>query len=225
MIMEKNRTVAPGVQKRMVVGPGGEHLQVPESWEFLPAGDGALTRNVKKRGPCWQVQVKMGRRTISKGIWAEKTRIDSARLELERKRESPEYRRKRAADLKRREVKHQEYVQEFYRETVAYLNFHPEYEELAEKLAKEVTEHATPVGSGTVARTARIPLEKRVEAAVLAWLRHQTTGYEKMKIPRIKGRRREMRRMLAARSLRLLEKYRTGEKGAENCPLQLFFSR
>ena len=34
---------------------------------------------------------------------------------------------------------------------------------LAEQLADAVTQHATPVGSGTVARTQRIPIEKRVE--------------------------------------------------------------
>lgn len=53
-----------------------------------------------------------------------------------------------------------------------------------------MTAHATPVGSGTVARTSRIPIERRAEAAVIAWLRHQTTAYDDMKIPRVKGRRR-----------------------------------
>jgi hypothetical protein len=51
-----------------------------------------------------------------------------------------------------------------------------------------VTDHATPVGSGTVARTKRIPVEQRAEAAVIAWMRHQTTGYDGMVIPRIKGK-------------------------------------
>eukprot|EP01035_Chromulina_nebulosa_P056444 gene56444-77358_t len=57
--------------------------------------------------------------------------------------------------------------------------------------------HATPVGSGTVARTKRIPIEQRAEAATIAWMRHQTTGYDSMTIPREKGLRREVRRMLA----------------------------
>ena len=69
--------------------------------------------------------------------------------------------------------------------------------------------HATPVGSGTVARTERIPVEQRAEAAVIAWLRHQTTAYDPMSIPRVKGKRREVRRMLAARSKALLDAYRT----------------
>jgi Fe-S cluster biosynthesis and repair protein YggX len=49
-------------------------------------------------------------------------------------------------------------------------------------MSKLVTAHATPVGSGTVARTERIPLEQRAESAVIAWMRHQTTAYDSMKI-------------------------------------------
>ena len=52
----------------------------------------------------------------------------------------------------------------------------------------------------TVTRTKRIPVEQRAEAAVIAWMRHQTTGYDGMVIPRVKGKRREIRRMLARRS-------------------------
>ena len=36
------------------------------------------------------------------------------------------------------------------------------------------------LGSGTVARTERIPIHEWAEAAVIAWMRHQTTGYEQM---------------------------------------------
>jgi hypothetical protein len=35
---------------------------------------------------------------------------------------------------------------------------------------------------------------------VIAWMRHQTTGYEGMVIPKVKGKRREVRRMLGRRS-------------------------
>jgi len=80
--------------------------------------------------------------------------------------------------------------------------------------------HATPVGSGTVARTKRIPIQQRAEAAVIAWMRHQTTGYDGMVIPRVKGKRREVRRMLARRSHDLLERYRRGEQVGEDCPLK-----
>ena len=83
-----------------------------------------------------------------------------------------------------------------------------------------MTDRATPVGSGTVARTRRIPVGRRAEAAVIAWLRHQTTGYDGMTIPRVKGKRREVRRMLARRSQELLARYRRGEPVPEGCPLR-----
>ena len=92
-------------------------------------------------------------------------------------------------------------------------------EDLAGRLARALTDHATPIGSGTVARTKRIPVEKRAEAAVIAWMRHQTTGYDGMAIPRVKGKRREVRRMLARRSQELLARYRHGEPVPEGCPL------
>jgi hypothetical protein len=110
-------------------------------------------------------------------------------------------------------------VESFFQATLSYLNFHPRYHDLAMQLAREVTEHATPVGSGTVARTERISLEKRAEAAVIAWLRHNTTGYDNMRIARIKGRRREVRRQLASGSLRMLERYRSGEE-CDPCQLR-----
>ena len=55
---------------------------------------------------------------------------------------------------------------------------------------------------------------------VIAWMRHQTTGYDGMAIPRVKGKRREVRRMLARRSLELLSRYRRGEPVSEGCPLR-----
>ena len=70
-----------------------------------------------------------------------------------------------------------------------------------------------------MARTKRIPVERRAEAAVIAWMRHQTTGYDGMVIPRVKGKRREVRRTLARRSQELLARYRRGEAVEEGCPL------
>jgi len=90
---------------------------------------------------------------------------------------------------------------------------------VSRRLARLVAAHATPVGSGTVARTKRIPIERRAEAAVIAWMRHQTTAYDSMKIARVKGQRREVRRMLAARSRSLLEAYRQGHAIPDSCPL------
>jgi hypothetical protein len=51
-------------------------------------------------------------------------------------------------------------------------------------------------------------------------MRHQTTAYDTLAIPRMKGKRREVRRQLAARSKELLDRYRKGEPVPEGCPLQ-----
>ena len=124
------------------------------------------------------------------------------------------------ADARRRDHVQAGYVEDFYAAVLNFLAFNPAHAALAARLARVVADYATPVGSGTVARTKRIPVEQRAEAAVVAWLRHQTTAYESMKIPRVKGKRREIRRMLAQRSQELLGRYRTGEPVGEDCPLK-----
>jgi hypothetical protein len=67
--------------------------------------------------------------------------------------------------------------------------------------------------------------ERRAEAAVIAWVRHHTTAYDSMKIARVKGQRREVRRMLAQRSKELLGAYRRGESTGIACPLALALRR
>ena len=104
---------------------------------------------------------------------------------------------------------------------MTFLAFHEKYADLAQRMARAVTDHATPVGSGTVARTKRIPVEQRAETAVIAWMRHKTTAYDSLAIPKVRGMRREVRRLLARRSHELLEDYRRGEAVAEDCPLQM----
>lgn len=217
----ESRIVAPGPTERTVRTAGRQILDVPPGWALLPPGDAALTRRVKAGGPSWTVQEKKGRRTFSRGVWAPADRIATVRAELEAERATDAYAKRRQADAKRRERKQTEYVEDFRGAVLAFLGFASLHADLAERLAGAVTKHATPVGSGTVARTQRIPIERRAESAVIAWLRHQTTAYDNMKIARIKGKRREVRRMLAEESRRLLEKYRAGETvDPRSCPLQ-----
>jgi hypothetical protein len=159
-------------------------------------------------------------RTFSRGVWASKSTVDSIRRDLAAERATPEYAAKRAAAARRRDREQAEYVTAFRAAALQYLAFHPRYRDLAFRLASAVTTHATPVGSGTVARTERIPVDERAEAAVIAWMRHQTTAYDQMSIPRERGKRREVRRMLAARSKALLDAYRSGGGIPVNCPLQ-----
>ena len=124
------------------------------------------------------------------------------------------------ASRRMRERKQAEYEKEFREAVLKFLAFDEKWSAFAEKLADAVTAHAVPVGSGTVARTQLIPLEQRAEAAVIAWMRHQTTAYDRMSIARIKGERREVRRRLAERSRQLLAQYRSGgEPDTLRCPL------
>lgn len=210
----------PGPTAGTVRGAGGQVITAPAGWILLPPGDAALTRRVKAAGEHWVVQEKKGRRMFSRGIMAPAATIERIRAELTAERSTVAFAKKQAASVRRREVAQADYVEDFTDAVVTYLAFHDKYLPLAIRLARRVADHATPVGSGTVVRTKRIPVERRAEAAVIAWMRHQTTGYDDMKIQRVKGKRREVRRMLAQRSKELLAKYRRGVAIGAECPLQ-----
>ncbi len=173
---DQTRIVRPGIDERSVRTEAGELLRPPDDWEKLPPGDATLTRRVKAGGPSWTVMVKVRKRMMSSGVWAPVARIAAVRETLEAERATPAYARKRAQAAARRERNQAAYVEDFRGAVLDFLRFAPAYRELAERLADVVAAHATPVGSGTVARTQRIPVERRAEAAVIAWLRHQTTA-------------------------------------------------
>ena len=213
-------TFTPGPTPNTVRAADGTILTIPEGWVLLPPGDAGLTRRVKAAGDHWVVQEKVGRKMFSRGVWAASATIEQVRAGLEAERSTGGYARKQESAARRREKDQAEYVEDFHGAVVAFLAFHPDHADLAGRLAGAVTGHATPVGSGTVARTERIPVEQRAEAAVIAWMRHRTTGYDGMVIPRVKGERREVRRMLARRSQELLQRYRRGEAVGEDCPLR-----
>jgi hypothetical protein len=212
---------APGPKPNTVRAADGTVRTIPDGWVHVPPGDAALTRRVRAAGACWSVAEKRGRKVFSRGVWAPAATVERVRTELDAERATEAYARKREADAGRRARAQTQYVEEFRLTVRAFLNFHPTHAAVADRLAGAVAEHATPVGSGTVARTKRIPVEERAEAAVIAWLRHQTTGYDTMAIPRVKGKRREVRRMLARRSVELLNAYRRGEPIPETCPLRV----
>lgn len=217
----QTRIVSPGPDGRSVRSADGQVLRAPSDWALLPPGDPGLTRRTKLAGPTWTVQEKVGRRMFSRGVWAPAATIDAIRKELDAERADPAYAKRRQADAQRRERKQEDYVGEFRGAVLDYLAFDDRHAALSERMATAVADHATPVGSGTVARTQRIPVEQRAEAAVIAWMRHQTTAYDCMPIQRGKGKRRETRRLLAAQSRRLLENYRAGRPvDLATCPLQ-----
>ncbi len=175
---------------------------------------------MKSLGPSWAIIEKRGRKAFSKGLWAPRENIEAAKQALEVERGTAAYAKKRASATARREHEQASYVVSFEVEILNFLRFAPRFEAMARSMARHVTAHATPVGSGTVARTKRIPIERRAESAVIAWMRHQTTAYDSMKIARIKGERREVRRELATISRAVLDLHRRDVAHTPSaCPL------
>lgn len=213
-------TFTPGPTPTTIRAADGTILTAPDGWALLAPGDAARTRRVKEAGEDWVVQENKGRKSFSRGVWAPAATIERIRAELEAERSTEGYAKRKEAAARRRNQAQADYVEDFFGAVVAFLAFHPNHAELADRLARAVTDHDTPVGSGTVARTKRIPVEERAEAAVIAWMRHQTTGYEGMVISRVKGKRRGVRRTLAQRSQELLDRYRHDGSVPEGCPLR-----
>ena len=218
--------VRPGPGARRVVGPRGETLNVPDAWTLLEPGDAAATRRVKKAGPHWVMSEKRGRRTFGRGVWADARTVQRVLAELEVARAAPKYAAKLEKGRARRAAEQVQYAEDFEGEVLRVLGCDAQHRALGASLARAIAAHATPVGSGTVARTKRISIERRAEAATIAWMRHQTTAYDSMVIPRVKGRRREVRRALAARSRELLDGYRRGDAvDPGRCPLSRALER
>jgi hypothetical protein len=217
---DKSLVVSPTADPRKVRLPDGTTASPPAGWALLPPGDAGLTRRVKAAGPSWTVIEMKGRKKFSKGVWAPAAHIESARAVLDVERADPAHARRLEQAAARRAVKHEAYVHDFATEVFQFLRFSKTFHNQAIEMATAVTAHATPVGSGTVARTERISIDRRAEAAVIAWMRHQTTAYDHMAIARVKGARREVRRELAEISRALLDLHRRDVPHAVGgCPL------
>lgn len=198
----------------------GKVVSLPDNWTLIKSGDAGLTRRLKGCGaPYWTLVHKRRNRIEKCGLFMDKAVAEAVKAELDAERATPEYQKQLDSSRKAREKKQKLYEADFYAALLDYLNFAPCYREIAEKLAAQVSAHAVPVGSGTVARTAMIPLEQRAEAAVIAWMRHRTTAYDSMTIARVKGERRAVRRQLASLSRQILDRYRRGEAVERGCPL------
>ena len=198
----------------------GQALTPPAGWIFVESGDAGLTRRLKVAGDYWLMVHRRRNRIEAIGLWIAADVVKNVKAGLDAERSDPSHLKKLEAGKKYREAKQEKYEVEFRNAVLSFLAFAGKWSAFAEKFADAVTVHAVPVGSGTVARTQLIPLERRAEAAVIAWMRHQTTAYDNMSIARIKGERREVRRRLAERSRQLLSKYRSGEDvDTKLCPL------
>lgn len=217
---EDSRVLAPTSDPGVFLAPDGTRLTPPPGWACLPPGDAAWTRRVKASGPSWAVVERRGRKVFSRGLWAPETTIRKVGAAIEAERATATYAQRRSRDAARRERIESDYAKTFAREVERMLAFSREWLPLARAVAEKVAAHATPVGSGTVARTKRIPVEARAEAAVIAWMRHQTTAYDSLQIPRVKGMRRQVRRELARTSNAVLDRHRRDvPHGIEGCPL------
>ena len=212
------RIVAPG-PNGTIKDEYGQTLRPPVGWVFLPAGDAGVTRKVTAKGKYWRVQEKRGRKTFTKGVWAPANTIEEAKQQTELQRSSESHQKQLAQARLRREKQQTAYEQEFLLAVRGFLKFHENHQAIEQELALRVTQHAIPVGSGTVARTTMIPISERASKAVIAWMRHQTTAYDNLKIPNIKGERRKIRRMLAEASITLLDQYRSGAPISPSCPI------
>lgn len=218
--MPESLVLAPTADPRVFVAPDGRRLTPPADWACLPPGDAGLTRRVKAAGPSWAVLERRGRKQFSRGLWAPRAHIDATRVAIEAERATEGYARRRASDRDRRDRAQAAYVVSFEQEVRAFLRFAPRWAALGDAVAARVAAHATPVGSGTVARTQRISVDERAAAAVIAWMRHQTTSYDDMRIERVAGRRREVRRELAQLSRAVLDLHRTDQPHrAASCSL------
>jgi len=217
---QQTRKVSLGNQPRTVRSADGKLLQVPETWELLKPGDAAITRKTKAAGPSWTIQERKGRKIFSRGVWAPSANIRAAQSAVQLQRNDPAYQHKLQKARAKRAENEIVYQGDFKVTIVKVLHFHPRYASLAERMAVLVSDHATPVGSGTVARTKRIPIEDRAKAAINAWMRHKTSNYDNIAVPRIKGARRELRKKIAKASNLILAKYRSGvDVNSNTCPL------
>jgi hypothetical protein len=179
----------PSAEVLVVYQPRGEEqgdvwhpaygtMDLPDGWAFLPRGDAFLTRHVKK-GVHWVLKGRRNRKggyTPVLGVYAPEAAIEAAiaaASDTEQKR-----RRQRRSSIEQRVRAEERYRLEFEKACREFLHFTPEYQRLAEEIARGVSEWACQVGSGRVARTSKLAIPQKVELAVRAYIRHRDTRYE-----------------------------------------------
>lgn len=159
--------------------PDQGEVEIPEAWEFLPTGNAFVTRTVKAAGRywlCWQPRSRHSSHRRLLGLWAPAQAITAAQ---ERARETADRRaRARRVAAGTRARRNERYEQELRDAGVAFLNFAPQYAELAQQIADGTAAHAAVVGSGRVGRTQLLTLEEKAALAARAHIRHRHTRYE-----------------------------------------------
>jgi hypothetical protein len=141
--------------------PDHGDLTVPDGWEFLPRGDGAVTRAVKAAGTYWTAWLPKDRHRPHRrllGLWAPAATIDAARTAADL---SPPRRNDRDTTRWRRDLTDA---------VIAFLDFRPEHAGLARRIATEAATRADP--------PTKISLSERAELATRAAIRHLHTDYQ-----------------------------------------------
>ena len=176
-------------------------VNVPKTYDYLPAGDGALTRAVRGvigRKRLFVVMRKVNKRYPSRqvGLWAPSTLIAAERERLAALR---------TGDHEQRLAKQRERKQE--RDITAFGEaIRQRFPGCPDEEALVIATHACEVGSGRVGRSNTA--EDPVRAAVVAHIRHEHTDYDALLDSHIEGwmsydERREAR-------FRVREKVREG---------------
>jgi len=98
------------------------------------------------------VAEKKRRKVFSRGIWASAATIERIRGELDAERSTEGFAKKKEADAGCCDKAQAEDIEDFFGAAVTFLSFHGSYADLADRLARAVTNHANPVGSGTLVR-------------------------------------------------------------------------
>ena len=155
-------------------------IQVPEGWDLLEPGDALLTRRVKAHGKYWEYYHEYKTKSYDKklGIFTPANIIEEEHRKISDERSTKEYKQRLESSRKSRKKKESKYREEFSEACFRFLNFIPEHEELAHKIAEEAASQAMTVGSGRVGRTSKLTLEQKAELAIRACIRHEYTNYE-----------------------------------------------
>lgn len=153
-------------------------IEIPADWEFLPSGDAFLTRTVKAAGAYWlswqpRSRHRQHRRLL--GLLAPSQAIAEAQVRAEATAERREA--NRAVGAQSRERQEERYRGDLEEAIVRFLAFVPDYQELAQRIAKETAAHAAVVGSGRVGRTRKLTLDERAALSARAYIRHSFTNY------------------------------------------------
>lgn len=153
-------------------------LEIPPDWDFLPSGDAFVTRTVKALGTYWVAWRPRGRNRSHRrrlGLWAPRVAIEQAQKKASAT--EAERARRRVQGARSRERQEVAYREELADAIRRFLEFPPQWAELADEIAEAASAQTAVVGSGRVGRTRTLSLDQRAALAARAYIRHHLTGY------------------------------------------------